>query len=72
MPVRLKIGPYRRETIGNPAEALSFLANRWPGAKSAEYLAARHLASEFLRRRVTRDQVRFAFVAAADIEGILA
>lgn len=70
-PLCLKAGPYRQEIITNPAEALSFMANRWPGKKGEEYLTARHLASEFLRRRATRDQVRAALVAAADIEGLL-
>lgn len=64
-PITVVTGPYRREVIGNPAEALSFMANRWTAERNDEYLRARHLASEFLRRRATSAAVRVAFLAAA-------
>lgn len=70
-PVLVRLGAHRRVAIKNPAEALSLLTNRWPGRRSDEYLRARHLASEFLRRRATREEVRDAFVTAVSAEGFL-
>jgi hypothetical protein len=63
-PITVVTGPYRREVIGNPAEALSFMANRWTAGRNDEYQRARRLASAFLRRRETSEAVRVAFLAA--------
>lgn len=64
LPVTVMTGPFRQEVIVNPAEALSFMANRWTAERNDEYQRARRLASEFLRRRETGEAVRLAFLAA--------
>lgn len=63
-PITIVTGPYRQEVIHNPAEALSFMANRWMAERTDDYQRARYLASEFLRRRETGEAVRVAFLAA--------
>ncbi|MFN7023917.1 MAG: DUF982 domain-containing protein [Pseudorhizobium sp.] len=63
-PITIVTGRYRQEVIHNPAEALSFMANRWMAERDDDYHRARHLASEFLRRRETGEAVRAAFLAA--------
>ena len=65
-PVEVILGPYRKELVSSPADALSFMLNRWNAETSESYWLARHLASEFLRRRVQKDAVRTAFIDAIE------
>lgn len=70
-PIVVQLGAYRKVVINTPAEALSFLVNRWPGRQTDAYRTARFLGSEFLRRRASSDQVREAFELAVASEGLL-
>jgi hypothetical protein len=71
VPVVLKINSYRRELIENPAQALAYLANRWPLKRGADADAAMHICSLVLRRKATKETSRLAFVEAAIQAGIL-
>lgn len=65
-PIEVAIGPHTKEIITNPGDALSFMVNRWRLEQGAEYFEARHLASEFLRRRTTKEAVHRAFLNAVE------
>jgi Protein of unknown function (DUF982) len=71
-PVEVNLGRRQTEILAGPADALSFMVNRWPSEKGDSYLAARHLCSAFLRRKASGEEVRSAFVAAATEAGLLA
>lgn len=65
-PIEVSVGPHAKELITNPGDALSFMINRWRAEQGAEYLKARHLASEFLRRRTSKEAVHQAFLDAVE------
>ncbi|WP_390920060.1 DUF982 domain-containing protein [Neorhizobium turbinariae] len=64
-PIVLRLSSYRREAVTNPAEALSFLSNRFAGERDALYLAARNACSAVLRRRLPTEQARLIFAKFA-------
>jgi hypothetical protein len=71
MPMFLSIGPYRKEVVANPAEALSFLANRWVGQRDETYHAARAACSKSLRRRLNPQDARDLFFRFARAAGLI-
>lgn len=71
IPIILHTSPHRKEIVANPAEALAFLANRWPGEKEETYDAARRACSESLRRRVSPADARDCFERFAQTAGLL-
>jgi hypothetical protein len=71
VPVALKISSYRTVLIENPAQALTYLANRWPAKRGADAEAAMHICSQVLRRKVSKESSRLVFIQAAIQAGIL-
>ena len=70
-PVTVRISGRAAEEISNPAEALSFLSNRWDGVRDNEYLTSRKACSEVLRRRVTSEEAKLLFLKFASNAGVL-
>jgi hypothetical protein len=70
-PLFIRVGRYRKEVVANPAEALSFLANRWLGHKDDTYFAARVACSKSLRRRLNPQEARDLFFRFACDAGLV-
>lgn len=71
VPVVIRTSGRLAEEISNPAEALTFLSNRWDGDRDSDYLASRKACSEVLRRRITSEEAKHLFVRFASNAGVL-
>lgn len=64
-PLYIRIGYGSSEKVEGPADALHYLAVRWPAERGKRYNLARVICADAVERRASVEEAREAFIAAA-------